>query len=331
MRLKPEQVGDHLRQGLTPVWLVSGDEPLQVMEIVDAVRAKARAEGYDEREVFDADARFDWAQLAASSSTLSLFATRRIIEVRMTAKAGKAGAQTLEDWTANPPPDTLLLVTCGKLDKREAGARWVKALDGAGVFVQVWPVGAGEMEGWIARRLRSHGLEPGLDVARLLAERVEGNLLAAAQEIDKLLLLNGQGRIEVDAVVEAVADSVRYNIFDLAEAAVTGDAARAARVLRGLDAEGEEPVLVLWALAREVRSLAKAAEEGNGDRAFFGPPARVAALKAALRRRSPVAWRRLLARCARADRVVKGQAPGRTWDELLALVTAIAGKGQMRA
>ena len=329
--MRPEQVDERLHKGLPPVWLLSGDEPLQMMEIADAIRAEARAAGFEEREVFDADARFDWAQLAAATSALSLFATRRIVELRMSTKAGKEGAKALEEWAANPPPDTLLLVTCGKLDKRETGAGWVKALDNIGVFVQVWPPGSGEIEGWIARRLRSRGLEPGPDVARLLAERVEGNLLAAAQEVDKLLLINGKGRIEVDTVVEAVADSARYNVFDLAEAAVTGDTARAVRVLRGLDAEGEEPVLVLWALAREVRSLAKVAEEGNGDRAFFGPPARVAALKAALRRRSPVAWRRLLACCARADRVIKGQAPGRTWDELLALVTTIAGKGQMRA
>lgn len=333
VRLRAGQIDDHLRKGLPSVWLISGDEPLQLMEAADAVRAAARAAGHEEREVLEAGPGFDWASLTATGSALSLFATRRIVELRMGAsKPGKEGSKSLEGWAADPPPDTVLIVTCGKLDKREAEARWVKALEGSGVFVQVWPLGADEIEGWIARRMRSRGLAPEADAVRLLAGRVEGNLLAAAQEVDKLRLLHGEGRIGLEDILASVADSARYSVFDLGEAALGGDTERAVRILQGLRSEGETPVMVVWALAREMRMLAAASEGADPRTVFRGmPPKRQAAMAALVKRRSDRAWRRLLACCARTERVVKGQAPGRPWDELLGLVTTVSARGRMPA
>jgi DNA polymerase III subunit delta len=333
MRLKPDQLASHLEQGLAPVYLFAGDEPLQLMEAADAVRAAARAQGYTEREVFTADKGFDWGQLEAASDSLSLFAERRILEVRLpTGRPGTEGAKVLEGCAARPAEDTLLMVQAGKLDKGAQNSRWVKALEQAGVMIQVWPLALAETAGWIARRLRSRGLQPDEHAVRLLAERVEGNLLAAAQEVEKLALLRGEGPLDADGVLEAVSDAARYTIYDLADAALAGDAARAVHVLNGLRGEGVEPVLILWALTREVRQLTDIAEKMDGGMAATQAMRSVWAKrqplvrKALSRSRSP-AWRRLLAMCARTDRVIKGQAPGSTWDELLQLVLGIAGRG----
>jgi DNA polymerase III subunit delta len=332
MRLKPEQLSRHLEQGLAPVYLFAGDEPLQLMEAADAVRAAARARGYTEREVFTADKGFDWGQLEAASDSLSLFAERRILEVRLpTGKPGTQGAKVLEGYAVRPAEDTLLMVEAGKLDKGAQNSRWVKALEQAGVMIQVWPLTLAETAGWIARRLRSRGLQPDDQAVRLLAERVEGNLMAAAQEVEKLALLRGEGPLDAEGVLEAVSDAARYTIYDLADAGLAGDTARAVHVLNGLHGEGVDPVLILWALTREVRQLTDIAEKMDA-----GMPAaqamksvwakRQPLVRKALSRRRYPAWRRLLAMCAHTDRVIKGQAAGSAWDELLQLVMGLSGR-----
>jgi DNA polymerase III subunit delta len=332
MRLKPEQLSRHLEQGLAPVYLFAGDEPLQLMEAADAVRAAARARGYTEREVFTADRGFDWGLLEAASDSLSLFAERRILEVRLpTGKPGTQGAKVLEGYAARPAEDTLLMVHAGKLDKGAQNSKWVKTLEQAGVMVQVWPLALAETAGWIARRLRARGLQPDEQAVRLLAERVEGNLLAAAQEVEKLALLRGAGPLDADGVLEAVSDAARYTIYDLADAALSGDTGRAVHVLNGLRGEGVDPVLILWALTREVRQLTDIAEKIDAGaapaQALAGVWARRQPLvRKALSRHRAGGWRKLLAGCARTDRVIKGQAPGSAWDELLQLTVGMAGR-----
>jgi DNA polymerase III subunit delta len=332
MRLKPDQLARHLEKGLAPVYLLTGDEPLQLTEAADAVRAAARAQGYTEREVFTVEKGFDWGQVSAASDSLSLFAERRILEVRLpTGKPGTQGAKVLEDCAARPAEDTLLMVHAGKLERGAQNSRWVKALEQAGVMVQVWPLSLSETAGWIARRLRAHGLVPDEQAVRLLAERVEGNLLAAAQEVEKLALLRGEGPLDADGVLEAVSDAARYTIYDLADAALAGDCARAVHVLSGLRGEGVEGILILWALTREVRQLTDIAERIDAGvpaaQAMQGVWAKRAPLvkKALARHRAP-GWQALLARCALTDRVIKGQAPGSAWDELLQLILGMAGR-----
>jgi DNA polymerase III subunit delta len=332
MRLKPDQLAGHLEKGLAPVYLFTGDEPLQLMEAADAVRAAARARGFAEREVFTVEKGFDWGQVEAASDSLSLFAEQRILEVRLpTGKPGPQGSRVLEAFAGRPAEDTLLMVHAGKLDRGVQNSKWVKALEQAGVMIQVWPLSLSETAGWITRRLRARGLQPDQPAVRLLAERVEGNLMAAAQEVEKLALLRGGGPLDADGVLESVSDAARYTIYDLADAALTGDITRAVHVLNGLRGEGVEAVLILWALTREVRQLADISEKVHAGTA----PAQ--AMKGVWSRRQPLVrkalsrhpvggWRALLSHCALVDRTIKGQAPGSAWDELLQLTTGIAGR-----
>jgi DNA polymerase-3 subunit delta len=333
MRLRPEQLDGHLRQRLSPVYLISGDEPLQIQEAADAVRAAARAQGFTERQVMHVESGFDWGTLAAEADALSLFAERKIIDLRLpSAKPGDKGSKALSDYTANPPQDTLLLVTAGKLEREQTNSKWFKGIDGCGVVVQVWPLEHNALQGWITQRLASRGLSATPEAVALLAERVEGNMLAAAQEVEKLAMLYGSGQLDVEEVRGAVADSSRFDVFELADAALSGDAARCTRILEGLKGEGEEPVLILWALVREIRTLALMAvgqADGKPLDTLFSEhriwDKRKPLFRAALGRHPARRWQHLLRRAARADRVSKGMEQGNPWDELIQLSLLVAG------
>jgi DNA polymerase-3 subunit delta len=329
MRINTEQVARTLEKSLAPAWLIAGDEALLTGEAADAVRARARADGYTGRDLFVTDRSFDWSELNAASKTLSLFAERRILEIRMpTPRPGKEGGAVLAALAADPGPDNLLLVVTTRPENDTWASAWFKAFEQHGVFVQAQPVEIGRLPQWIATRAGRLGLtfEPG--AAELLAERVEGNLLAAQQEIEKLALLQRSGRVDLDAVQAAVANSARYDVFQLGEAALAGDAARTLRILEGLRAEGTEPPLILWALCRELRALA---DMRNGvQRRVYGAAAeRHEALVARAAKRTagqPIEpW---FAAAARVDRQVKGQdgpTGGNAWTTLTGLVAAIAG------
>lgn len=333
MRVKAEQLASHLRRGLAPVYVVSGDEPLQAQEACDAIRAGTRAQGYSERIIFNTGPGFDWSALRQCAQNLSLFSERKLIELRLPGvKPGETGAAALLAYTQAAPPDVILLLTCPKLDAATQKTRWVSALDEAGVLVQVWPVEARALPGWVAARMRAKGMQPSQDAIEHLAACVEGNLLAAAQDIEKLYLLYGAAQINADAVHEAVADSARFDVYALVDAALAGDAARAVRVLNGLRAEAEEPTLILWALAREVRALAAMAYDsgkGMGAEQILVKhkvwEKRKPLIRQALQRHKTRAWWKLLRRAAHAERVIKGFAAGRSWDELLALSLGLAG------
>jgi len=328
-----EQLASHLQQGLQPLYLISGDEPLQLMEAADAIRQRAREQGFAEREVLHVEAGFDWNSLLAVSGSLSLFAEQRLIELRLpTGKPSKEGSKALSEYASNLPPDTVLLITSGKLDRSAQNSKWYKALDGAGVTLQVWPVEPGALSGWVMQRMRSRGMQPSPEAAQLLAERVEGNLLAAAQEVEKLRLLYGDGPVSAEQVEEGVADSARYDIFELVDTALVGDAARTSRVIEGLRAEGVEPILVLWALLREVRAMAQMAEElshGANVDAVMGQfriwDKRKGPVRAGLKRHNLKRWLALLRRGGRIDRMIKGSESGNPWDELLQLALLMAG------
>ncbi len=332
MKIAARQLPRHLQGGLAPVYLVSGDDPLLVQEACDLVRTRAREEGCSERMVFHAEAGFDWQALLQAAGGMSLFAERRLLELRLPGgRPGEAGARVLQAYGERPPPDTVLLVICPRLDGAAQRSRWFKALEQAGVVVQVWPLTPRELPRWVAERMRAAGLRPDGEAVRLLVERVEGNLLAAVQEIEKLRLLH-EGQVDAEAVLAAVADSARFDVFGLVDAALAGDARRATRILAGLRREGVEPVLVLWALARELRALARMAarvENGEAVEAVLAGQRvwdkRKPLMRAALARHGRRRWQGLLRRAARIDRLVKGQAPGNAWDELLQLALAMAG------
>ncbi|HRD66336.1 MAG TPA: DNA polymerase III subunit delta [Candidatus Competibacter sp.] len=333
MRLRPEQLAGHLRQTLARLYLVFGEEPLQALEAAGAIRAAARERGHDERECLTVETGFDWSALRQVASSPSLFASRRLLELRLgNAKPGDAGTQALCDYAARPAEDAILLIVAGKLDWSAQKSRWFMALDNTGIVVAAMPMEPRQLPGWIERRLREHGLNPVPEAVTLLAERVEGNLLAAAQEIEKLALLADDRVLTAQAVLVAVGDSARYSIYDFVDAALLGQPERVARILNGLRDEGVEPVLANWALHQEVRRLAMLAfarSRGQPLEAVLAEQKvwekRKPLLRQALQRLTLAGCRRLLRACARTDRTIKGAETGSPWNALLANGLRLAG------
>lgn len=322
----------HLKDSLAPAYLLSGDEPLLLGEAADAVRAAARAKGFDSRDILFADARFDWDKLHASGANLSLFAERRMLEVRLpTGKPGKAGGAALAEFVANPPADTLLLVISGKVDKRVS---WVKQMVRHGVHTEVWPVQREALPRWIQERMRKAGLKCPRNAAELLADRVEGNLLAADQEIRKLRLTHGAGSIDADTLMQSVADSSRYDVFKLADAVLLGDAGRALRIVQGLRSEGVAMQLVLWALSNAAHEIARVRammdQQGLGIDAAIAKARvwsnRSQVVKSGVQRHSLAGVYAQLEALARADLATKGHGPGEPWAMLSDIACALAGK-----
>jgi len=257
LKVNANQLSSHLQKNLAPCYLVTGDEHLLVNEALDAIRAAARQHGFTSRELHIASQGFDWARLRDSSANLSLFAEKRIVELRLpTGKPGRAGSQAIIDLVDNTDAELLLIVSGPKLDRSAQSSKWAKAIETKGVNVPVWPIDVRELPGWISGRMRRAGLQPDRGAVALIADRVEGNLLAAGQEIEKLRLILGEGEVTADDVSSAVANSSRFDVFKLVDAALIGDARRALKILSGLRAEGVEPVIVVWALTRELRTLA---------------------------------------------------------------------------
>jgi DNA polymerase III subunit delta len=327
MKLGAEQLPAALARGLAPVYLVSGDEPLAVGECADAVRAAARAAGFADRNVFFIERGFNWDELRHETRALSLFAERRLIELRMPSGKPDKGAELLEELAERPPPDVLCLVVSGKLDGKTVDAPWVRAIERHGVLVRIWPVTAAGLPGWLAGRARALGLRLEPAAAQLILDRVEGNLLAAKQELDVLGLLACGEPISAELVMRAVGDSARYDVFQLGEAAAAGDARRALHILTGLRNEGVEPTLILWALVRELRGLFQARERerlgsrspGSGWNLAAKPSPR------ALARAEKMPLVRLLRLAGRTDRIIKGLALGDAWSAVTALAAEMAG------
>ena len=327
MRITTDKLLRTLEKSLAPAWLVIGDEPLLVGEAADAIRARARAEGYAGHDLFFVERSIDWSDLLAASQSMSLFAERRIIELKMPSpRPGKEGGAVLAQLVTDLAPDTLLLVVTGRPERETWSTAWFKAFEKNGVVVQSWPVEIGELPQWIVARAGTHGLAIEPEGARLLAERVEGNLLAAHQEIEKLALLHTGGTLNAEDVLAAVANSARYDLFQLGEAALDGDAPRSLRILAGLRAEGAEPALVLWALCRELRALAEARRNPGAAPGYGRQPERRAALLArALRRTASEPLAPHFAAAGRIDRQIKGLGRGDPWTGLTGLTAALAG------
>lgn len=333
MQLKPEQLEKQLQKSLAAVYFISGDEPLRVTEAADAVRSQARQQGFAERDVLTAQPGFDWGALASAGGNLSLFSERRIIDLRIpTGRPGKEGAQALRDFAEQLPEDTLLLVTAGKLESAARKSKWVQALDSAGVVVFVWPPDSNELLVWVRRRMQQRGLQATDTAVARLAERIEGNLLAGVQEIEKLYLLRGAGPVDIDDIDQAVVDSARFDVYGLADSALAGEGARSVRILNGLRAEGVAAPVVLWALAKDIRQLVQMADSVAGGDSITAVLSRFriwakrkSQFTVALKRLKRRDCHDLLHQCATVDRVIKGRAAGSDWDELLHLTLQLAG------
>ena len=332
MRLNAEQLKQSLARGLAPVYLVSGDEPLLVGEAADAIRAAARAAGYAERSVFFIDKGFAWEELRQAAQSLSLFAERRLFELRMPGGKPDKGAATLIDLATRPPPDVLSLVIADKLDKKSSETPWVRAFEKSGVWVPVWPVETAALPMWLRGRAAALQLEMDPEAAQLIVDRVEGNLLAAKQELEKLALLAEGRRIDTALVLRAVGNSARYDVFQLGESAAAGDAERALRILLGLKTEGIEPTLILWALIRELRGLWQARERNRlRSQARAGWHLAATPSPQALARLRLLPLARLMRQAHHTDRIIKGLAGGDAWTAISGLVAALAGALQAGA
>ncbi|MCW9024151.1 MAG: DNA polymerase III subunit delta [Gammaproteobacteria bacterium] len=338
MKLYFDQLNSRLQGTLAPVYLVSGEEPFQKDEASMAIRQQAITQGYTEREVYHVDKTFDWDQLNASADSLSLFAEKKLIDLRLSSgKFGDSGRKALVAYCERPPEDTILLITMGKMEKAQMSTKWFKSVDKIAAVLQVWPVEAAQMPGWITKRMQHRGMQPTADAAVMLAERLEGNLLAADQELEKLRLLCGEGAVDADQVAEAVSDSARFDVFALVDAALLGNNRRVIRILHGLKGEGIEPTLVLWALSREIRSMANMAWElshgHNLDqvlRQYRIWDKRKPPVTAALKRHNTRRWQGFLYQAAEVERIIKGRATGVIWDELVQLSLKVAGINLIR-
>lgn len=338
MKLYADQLSSHLRNNLASCYLVSGDEHLLVEESLDEIRAAARAQGFASRESHVAMAGFNWSELAAAGANLSLFSDKRLIELRLpTGKPGRDGSAAICDFVENLNPEILLLVITPKLDKSNRNAKWVKVLTANGAHLPIWPVELRDLPGWIAQRMRHAGLQPDRDAVAMIADRVEGNLLAANQEVEKLRMILGEGAVTGDDVEKAVANSTRYDVYKLVDAAVGGNARRAMKILNGLRGEGIEPVIVVWAITRELRTLAQLADNvrGNVDLGSAMQKAwvwknRQGMVRACVGRHPHTEFYRLLKLAGRADAAAKGQSPGDPW-QLAAEILVDLSLGGRRA
>lgn len=333
MPIKPEQVSAQLKRGLPALAVVAGDEPLLIQESCDTLRAAARAAGYEERTVFDAEKGFNWQQVLEAGASLSLFASRRLIEVRVSGALGEEGGKTLQALAAKPPEDVCLIVSLGALDARQRKAAWFTACDRAQMVVYAWPVGAADWPGWVAARVRAAGLRLSADAERLLADRTEGNLLACAQDIEKLRMLHADAPVAVEQLAEAVADSARFGVFDLSDRMLAGDGVGAVRSLARLREEGLAIQEVLGGLMWTLRGLARAAPfyartgdlasacEQAGVRRFQQAGFRPALMR--VRSAEPLGWLRQATRIDARAKSTGGEPAA--WEDLLTLVLAASG------
>ena len=341
MKLRPDQLAANLKRQLNPVYIVSGDEPLQSSECCDLIRTQARQQGFSERHVYHVDNSFDWSDFLETASSLSLFAEKQLIELRMpNGKPGDAGRKALMEYIARPSPDNLLLIITNRLDGATQKAKWFKTLEHEGVFIPIWPVEPHKLPAWVASRLKKDGYSASYEALGLIAERVEGNLLAASQELEKLKLLAKNQRIDEDTVREAVSDNARYDVFQLADAALDGNVKQSVRILAVLKGEGIEPPVVLWMLAREIRLLSHmsrlksrglvtdiAIEQSAKVMGFsaFMLKRRKSLLEKVINCHSERDFRQMLLQAGKIDRSIKGLEKNNAWDELLTLTLHLAG------
>ncbi|MFT7207280.1 MAG: DNA polymerase-3 subunit delta [Pseudohongiellaceae bacterium] len=338
MKIKPEHLSRTLSSNILPLYWLSGDEPLLMQEAADLIRTQYKENGYSEREILNVDKSFDWGQFLQSTGNLSLFAEKKIIELRLsTVKWEDAGKKAIQHYLSELNPDYLILLSGPKLDAATLKTKWFTEIEKHGAFVQIWPIKTEELSAWLEQRLRREGIQADTEAVHLLVDKVEGNLLAAMQEIEKLKLLSsdtGENTVRLDAktVMQVVADSSRYNAYQLIDAALLGDVSRAQKMLTGLKNEGIFPLIILNAICRELRTLLPMLEkkrEGQGVNAII-QSARVwynrkQAVAAALARLDTQGVWKLLDHSRLIDQSIKGLSKANPWIELSLLLLHLSG------
>ncbi len=334
MKVRPEQLAGHLSKSAKPVYLITGDEPLLSEESCDQFRHCLQQQGYTEREVLHVDSNFSWEYLLECANALSLFAEKKIIELRLgSSKLNKKASEILRQYLKNPAPDNIVLIIANKLDGASKKSAWFKAVDSCGCIVEVWPIEAGQLPNWIRQRAAQIDLQLDDEAIQLLCDRIEGNLLAAKQELSKLSLLFPDRMVSADDVVDAVSDSSRYDIYGLSDAALQGQVARCCKIIQALRQEGTEPPVVLWVLSKELRSLAAIQQAQNNGQSFdavcqreriWGK--RKPMMRQASQRLKPQQINQALQHCAEVDKIVKGIATGNAWLLLTSIALTLAGQ-----
>jgi DNA polymerase-3 subunit delta len=338
VHLSFDQLPANLERELRPLYVLTGDEPLGMKEAIDAIRQAVRRQGYDERLSYTAERYFDWKQLKASSQSISLFASRRLIELHIpSGKPGIEGGKALQEFAANLPDDTISLITLPKLDKTGQGSAWFSALEKVGVVVPLQTVEIERLPRWIGNRLQAQGQQVDEATLEFLANQVEGNLLAAHQEIQKLGLLYPAGALDPEAVREAVLNVSRYDVFQLGDALLAGDPARTAKILQGLEAEGAQPLALLGVLAWLLRGVTrvKMVETRGENLANAMQQAKIwgdrqSQVKRMLARVSLRQLQAAMLKMAEIDKICKGIAPGKPWLEISRLCIGLARSGTRR-
>ena len=330
MKISTRQLGGSLRKGVGSLYAIHGAEALLALEASDRIREAARKSGCTEREVFFAEPGADWNRFGAGAANLSLFASKRLVELRIpTGKPGAEGGRAIEAYCAKLPEDTVTLVVLPELEWQQQKSKWFEALERAGLLVEARAVSRDELPEWLAERLARQNQKASVETLEWLADRVEGNLLAARQEVEKLALLLPPGEVTLQSIRDAVTDVSRYERDTLLEAIHAGDAGRVARVVASLKAEGEPLPLLLWVLAEELRLMMALAANQRPRR--FIPPDRMAALQQTTRRHGAASFDRELLRAHRIDRMIKGIETGDPWDSVIELALGIAGKPVLAA
>lgn len=318
MNVTPEQLSKALKSPLPQAWLVAGDEQLRVNETVDQIRQSARKQGFVGREVFFVERGFDWQGLLEELNSPSLFADKRIIELKMNQpKPGVEGSKTLIQAIKSLGADVLMLVQTQKIEWADRKSAWVSAFADDGVWVDVEAISIDQMPAFVFERMQKAGLKADAETVQLLVERCEGNLVAAHQEIELLTLLQGPEGFDSEAIAATIAMSARYDIFTLSEALLRGDTARVVRIIEGLRLEGEDAILVLWALIEEIRSILQITSQSNAKRLFRGGYKRKEALSSAAKKISKRQGFEFLRRAGQIDGMIKGVIDGDPWSELL--------------
>lgn len=334
MQLKPEQLPAQLKQTLAPVWLISGDEPLQLLECCDRIRKACREQGFEERVMLEVDKQFDWNRLMQENMGMSLFGGGKLIELRLgTQKPGREGSAAIVEYLQNSSPDNVLLISSQRLDKSAQNGKWFKAIAKAGVTIACWPIKENQLPDWIQQRSQLAGKTIEFEAAQFLAEKVEGNLLAARQEIDKLQLLVDDEVITLQHVLDAIVDNSRYDIFAVIEAACVSDLDRVRRMLQGLRSEGHEPMELYPALMWEFRRLCNIAREQQQgaywDDLMFKhrvfDQQRKQALRQACKKHPASRLQQMLAGAIRIERTIKSRDKDLAWNELLNFLAYLAG------
>lgn len=338
MKLKAEQLARNLKQETRSLYWVSGDEPLLMQECADQIRNHLRQSGFADREVFNTDRSFDWNSFEQAVSNLSLFAERKLIELRLSSsKLDDQGKAAMQNFVTNTPPDVVVLISSPRLEAGTMNTKWFKALESEAVVVQIWPVNRDGLGTWLEQRLLREGIQAEPEALQLLMDKVEGNLLAAMQEIEKLKLLapadaTTSVRLDVVTVMQVVADSSRYNAFQLVDAALLGDIVRTQKILDGLKAEDTFPLVILGAITKELRALLPMVEKRQSGQAVNAilQSARVwfnrkQAVGKALNRLTTENIRNMLGQARLVDQAIKGMSLANPWDELSILLIQLAG------